>query len=385
MRLAFKIAVRFLKSNKTQTFLIALGIAVGISVQVFIGALIQGLQRSLIDKTIGNSSHVTVTSQNEDKTLENWDREVRKIKNADRRIKNISAAVDLPAFIRIDDKSNSILVRGFNFNDSDKIYEIRERMVQGKEPTSDDQAIIGLDLKKELNIEIGDKVGLITSDGVRTEVKICGIYDLKVTSINKSWVITNLETAQNILGLGNKITSIEMQVTDIFKADEIAKVIQGISDKDIKVENWKGQNAQLLSGLSGQSSSSAIIQVFVIVAVVLGISSVLAITVVQKSRQIGILKAMGIKDITASFIFLFQGLILGAMGAILGIGIGIGLLLSFSKFALNPDGTPVAEIYINARFITISIAVAIISSTLAALIPARKSSKLSPIEVIKNG
>ena len=127
------------------------------------------------------------------------------------------------------------------------------------------------------------------------------------------------------------------------------------------------------------------IQVFVLIAVVLGIASVLAITVLQKSKQIGILKAMGIKDSTSSLIFLFQGLLLGVLGGILGVLLGLGLSFSFTRFALNPDGTPVVPLYIDYGFIALSALIALASSTFAALIPARRSSKLNPIEVIRNG
>ena len=126
------------------------------------------------------------------------------------------------------------------------------------------------------------------------------------------------------------------------------------------------------------------IQVFVMISVLLGIASVLAITVVQKSKQIGILKAMGIKDKTASLIFLFQGLLLGIAGGILGVALGLGLAFVFTKFAVNSDGTPVVPLYIDYKFILLSALIAVGASTLAALIPARKSLKLNPIEVIRN-
>ena len=144
-------------------------------------------------------------------------------------------------------------------------------------------------------------------------------------------------------------------------------------------------NEQLLSGLNGQSVSSYMIQVFVLISVILGIASVLAITVLQKSKQIGILKAMGLKDRKASQIFLFQGLMLGVAGALLGIALGIGLILMFTKFALNPDGTPVVPVSLDYQFILFSGLIAVLSASVASLIPARKSSKLSPIEVIRNG
>lgn len=385
MRLPFKIAVRFLKSNKGQTILIALGIAVGVSVQIFIGSLIQGLQKSLINKTIGNSPQITVTSNEDNKLIDNYEDKINKIKDTDNRIINISATADAPALIKKDDKTYSILMRGMDISSSDKIYNIKNRLYAGKLPENDNEVIIGKELQQELSADTGDTLDIITSSGKSHKVKVTGFYDLKVASLNKSWMITTMATTQNIFSMDNKVTGIEMQVKEIFKADEIAKGVYSNLDNNLIVDNWKSQNAELLSGLNGQSVSSIMIQVFVLVAVVLGIASVLAITVVQKSKQIGILKAMGIKDRSASLVFLFQGLLLGVLGAILGLALGLGLSFMFTKFALNPDGTPVVELYIDYGFIALSALIAVASATLASLIPARRSSKLNPIEVIKNG
>lgn len=385
MKLAFKIAVRFLRSSKGQTILIALGIAVGVSVQIFIGSLIQGLQKSLINKTIGNSPQITVKSNTEDKLIDNYQSKLEKIKASDERIINLSVSADSPGLIKKDDKTYSILVRGFNINDSDKIYNIKNRIFEGNEPSGDYEVILGRELKDEIGLKLGDSVKVITSSGPSKELKITGFYDLKVASLNKSWMITNLKTSQELFNLGDKVTGIEMQVKEVFLADEIAKNLEDSLDSSYKVENWKAQNAELLSGLNGQSVSSLMIQVFVLIAVSLGIASVLAITVVQKSKQIGILKAMGIRDKAASLIFLFEGLLLGIMGAILGVALGLGLAFMFTKFAVNPDGTPVVALYIDYGFIGLSALIALASATIAALIPARRSLKLDPIEVIRNG
>jgi lipoprotein-releasing system permease protein len=213
---------------------------------------------------------------------------------------------------------------------------------------------------------------------------VTGIFDLQVASLNNSWVLTNLATAQSLFTYDQQITGVEMQVADVFTADTTAAAIQDSLSQELKVDNWKDQNAALLSGLNGQSVSSYMIQLFVMVSVLLGIASVLAITVVQKSKQIGILKAMGIRDQASSQIFLFQGLLLGIAGAILGILLGLGLAYSFTKFALKPDGSPVVPLFIDPAFIALSAGFAIVVSTLASLIPAGKSSKLNPIEVIRN-
>jgi lipoprotein-releasing system permease protein len=386
MKLPFKIAVRFLKSSKGQTFLIAIGIAIGVSVQIFIGSLIQGLQKSLIDKTIGNSSQITVVSNNDDKTLDDFEQKISQIKASDSRIEKISPSADSPAFIKVSDKSAPILIRGLNLDDKD-LYNINTKIYEGSVPKNLYEVIIGKNLKEELKLNIGDKISLITPNGKTKESMITGFYDLKVSAINKSWIITTLKTSQDIFDFANKVTSIEMQLNskDVFKADEIAvKIKEKLSDNNVKVDNWKDQNEELLGGLNGQSVSSLMIQVFVLISVTLGIASVLAVTVVQKSKQIGILKAMGIKDRDASKIFLYQGLLLGIAGAILGIIFGITLMVVFTKFALNPDGTPIIPLYLDYKFIAISGSIAVASASIAALIPARSSSKLEPIEVIKN-
>jgi len=395
MRLALKIAFRFLSSSKAQTFLIVLGIAIGVSVQVFIGSLIQGLQKSLINTTIGRSSHITVSAEDDDRKIDDWEVAIDTIRekavglkavSAAVGLKAVSAAADFPAFIESGSQTFPIFLRGFIYEDADKIYKLDESIVEGKRPTRARQVLMGVDLKKELEVKLGDRVTVITPKGTKTKVTITGFYDFKVASINKSWLITDLRTAQSIFSFGRSITSIEMQVNEVFKADTLALSIENIlKNPNLKVEHWKAQNAQLLSGLQGQSMSSYLIQVFVMISVVLGIASVLAITVLQKSKQLGILKAMGIRDSMASLIFLFEGAGLGVMGAILGVALGLGLTYIFTTFAVDSEGIPIITLYISYPFIALSALISTLSATLAALVPARKSAKLNPIEVIKNG
>lgn len=394
MRFPFKVAVRFLLSNKLQTFFIILGIGIGVSVQVFIGTLIDGLQKSLIDKTISDSPQITVSSANDDRKIEDWQKKIIQIRESDSRIKNISPAVDGSAFIKDGTKSYPILIRGFQLENSDKIYNIKNRIYEGNWILQRDidssmkKVLIGRELNKELKKKVGERIKITTPAGKAEEFTISGFYDLEVATINKSWVITDLNTVQNIFDFENKITSIEAQIQpkEVFNAESVDKNVKyNLNTEDVKVENWQEQNKQLLSGLRGQSTSSYMIQFFVIVSVVLAIASILAITVIQKSKEIGILKAMGIKNGPASRIFLFQGVILGIFGAVLGVSFGLGLTVMFTKFAVNPDGTPVVELYVNPNFIILSAILAIISSSIAALIPAKKSAKLDPIEVIKNG
>jgi len=382
---AFKIARRFLGANKGQTALIITGIAVGVAVQVFVGVLITSLQGTLIDRTIGSSSQVTIVPAGDSVTISDWQGIVDTAhRNTD--IKSVSPAADSSAFLIRSNRTLPILLRGFQLDNANKIYGIYGHIYQGRRPSAPGEVLTGKELNKELNLNVGDSIELFTSSGSRSNLTVVGFFDLKVAALNKQWVVTSIETSQKVFGFGPNITSIEMQVNDIFKADSVATELAGsIKRTDVKVENWKAQNADLLSGLQGQSVSSYMIQVFVLVSVIIAIASVLAIKVLQKSREIGILKAMGIKDRAAGLIFLYQGLMLGVGGAVAGILLAVFLLTGFTFGAKNPDGSALIDIKFDYVFIIGSGLVAIISATLAAAVPARSTTRLNPIEVIRNG
>lgn len=387
MKLAFKIALRFLKSNIAQTVLIILGIAVAVSVQIFIGALIQGLQKGLVEKTIGNSSQITVYSDTAEKTITDYEDLILRLKSDYPELTAISATSDTSALMEYEDQTQSLLIRGMDETDSSGIYEWSQRITEGSYPDGANEVLLGTDLSEEYGLKVGDAFTLVTRTGDRIELTISGFFDLKVSTVNKTWAITTMENTQTIFSTENVATSIEMQVSegDLFAADTIGNTItEDIKDDNLYADNWKDANEQLLSGLQGQSVSSYMIQVFVMISVVLGISSVLAITVLQKSRQIGILKAMGLKNRTTSIVFLSQGLVLGVLGAIGGIALGLGLGYSFSEFVRNSDGTPVVALYINSTFIIASGCIAVFAALFASLIPALKSRKLNPIDIIRN-
>ena len=312
--LPLSIAWRFLTSNKVQTVMIVMGIAVGISVQVFVGTLIQSLQATLVEQTIGHSSHITVFPLNESAPIAGWESLESSISKVSG-VESISPAVDRNALINTPDgRSFPALTRGFDIDRADAIYDLTGRIYKGTPPT-EGQVLVGKDNQERYALALGGTLTFVLPDGTQQNLTISGFFDLGIKAVNKGWAITTLGTAQSLFGLGTGVTSIEMQVSDVMSADTLAKdVKKALSSQPVTVTNWKDDNADLLSGLQAQSSSSYMIQVFVVASVVIAIASVLAISVMQKSRQIGILKAMGITNIKASLIFLFQGLILGAAG-----------------------------------------------------------------------
>ncbi|MBM7555775.1 ABC transporter permease [Halanaerobacter jeridensis] len=401
----FKMAWRFLMSGKTQTLLILLGIIVGVTVQVFLGFLIQGLQQDLINQTVGTAPHVfilpeanaprmlteeessysrTITFSGKQTGLSRWRKLSSDVEEIDD-VTAVSPTIVGSGFAFRGQKSLSTVMRGINFEQADNIYNIKENLLNTQ--TADlggNNILIGSSLAQELELSPGDSLKLRTADGVTDSFFIAGIFDLGNKELNSSWVLMGLNRAATFLDMPNKISNIELQISDVFKSNQIASQIRRNNPR-VKVESWQENNQQLLTALESQSSSSLVIQVFVMIAVTLGISSVLAVSVVQKSRQIGILKAMGTNRRRVGIIFLIQGAILGLTGALIGSMGGIGLSKLFVNVVRDETGSPLFPITINLNFILISIAVATLAGMIAALIPARNSAKLNPVEVIRNG
>lgn len=398
-----KIALRFLKSGKTQTIFIILGIAIGVAVQIFLGSLITSLQESLVERTIGNSSHITISSKEDDTTLalteqstyqtllrgnysalekgiSNWSIVVDELEK-DSNLKAISPTVQGTGLVRSSGKNKSVQLKGIQFENADKIYAISSNLVAGNPSVSGNTIIIGTTLAENLGISEGGFMNILIPNGETVQMLVGGIFDLQNEVVNESLVFLDLSRAQKIFEKGSNVSFIETQIIDPFKADEVALTWEN-KIGDVKIDQWKEQNKQLLSALSSQSSSSYTIQFFVIMAVTFGISSVLAVSVIQKSKEIGILKAMGATKKSASRIFLLQGLILGAFGSFVGCGLGILLLTVFQFFN---QGTGSFVINYQLSSILIIVGIAIFAGAIASVIPASKSANLNPMEAIKNG
>ena len=382
MKLAFQIAWRFLTSAKRQTLIIILGISVGVSVQVFIGSLISGLQKNLVETAIGSSSHITVISDG-GSVIDNYEDTMTTLGNESDLFTVITPVFDLPGILEKGTEKTEILYRGLEFDTANGIYKLDERLIEGSLPDADKEIALGIRIKEELGLTVGDTITIEILGGFET-LSIVGFFDIGVAQLNRSWGVGTIETLQSIAS-STGATRIETQLSDTFEAEALALELDQILESDgLKTQNWMIENESLLSGLQGQSISSLMIQIFVIISVVLGISSTLAITVMQKSRQIGIMKAMGIKDRDASYVFLSEGFILGIFGAIGGVLLGLGLSYAFTTFAVNSDGTPVVPLSIDSSFIALSGGIALVACLVASLTPAIKSSKMTVIEVIRN-
>ena len=382
---ALKIAWRFLIKSKIQTIVIILGIAIGISVQIFVGLLSMGLETSLLDKVVGNSTHITIYPKN--KTIDNYHEVETKIKKLDNKVISVAPVVEYNASINFNRMTEPIQVRGFVSKDLDSLYNIKSKIYKGRAIENPGETLIGKELSEKLGLKLNDNIYIITGYRTKKSLKVVGFYDFSTMKVNKTLVITDLKAAQDLAGFGDAATSLELSTSDPYNANIIAsKIKKGLSDNNLKIENWKDQNKLLVSAIMGEKVCSIVIQLSVMIATVLSIISIMSISVVQKYKQIGILKAMGIKDGSAAFVFIIQAFILGLVGTCLGVGLTYLYIKGFNRYTSSTDGgIPLVTIIINYSFIIKLTIIDIVAATLAAFFPAIKSFKLTPVEVIKNG
>ena len=378
--LPLRIAWRFLRSSPGQSALIACGIAVGIATQIFVGSIIISLQANLLDTTIGSAPQVSIEAIKESDPVR-FTPKMQALVNNDPRVKpgSIAPVRSVPALFSNGTDSATLGLIGGELKDLDGIYKLSAKTLEGKASLGNGQLMIGKEFAEKYGIKPGDSVALALQGGQSGSFTVTGIFDLGSSQFNGRQAFVSGKVPQNVLGWANdEYQAIDVQLEKPYDSKAVAgswsSQLPGVS-----VLEWQGQNTSLLSGLVAQSASSYMIQGFVLVAVALGIASTLAIAAVQKTRQIGILKAMGLADKAAGRVFLFQAAILGVAGSTLGVIFSFAIL---GLFSLSPAPFTIS---MDPRFVATSAGIGVVVALLSSIIPIRRTSKLDPIEVIQNG
>ena len=378
--LSLSIAARFLRKRPWQSILIAAGIAVGIGVQVFLGSLIIGLQESLVNQTIGSSPQVTVLAQQQGQPMA-YTSQVKSAIAAQPEITTQVPVREFSAIFKQGTETTPLQLTGGDLAQLDTIYGLTGKVVGGKASLTGADMIVGKDLATKYGLKPGSTVTLVLPNGKSITENLAGVVDLGSSAANLSVGFTSSAVAQQVLGYtADQYSAVQTQVKNVFDSVKVADNLKADPAlSSLKVTEGQSQNADLLTALKSQSTSSYTIQFFVLVAVALGIASTLAISAVQKTRQIGILKAMGMRDRQAGRIFLWQAAILGLCGAGVGVLVGVGLIALFSlqggAFSFGPK----------PGFTAISFVIGVLVALASSLIPSRRTSKLDPIEVIQGG
>jgi lipoprotein-releasing system permease protein len=393
------IAMRFLRDGRAQSLLILFGIAVGVSVIVFVVALISGLQDNVVARTLGTQAHVRVEAPDqvnriapappgslrlllEDpraqalRGINNW-LQVRDVLDALSGVTAVSPVVSGPAFGRRGDALQSVALVGVDLPRYLRVIRLDENMVDSRLEVGSGNALVGSQLARDLGLRTGGKLRLDAGGGREAIVNVAGIFELGVRELDARYVYLDLKQAQSLLALPGGVTVIDVTVADLFGAERIAARIRGLTG--LKAESWMQTNAQLMNALSSQSMSTDMISFFVAMSVALGIASVLAVSVTQRTREIGILRAMGTRRRQMLTVFLIQGALLGLVGSLVGALAGLGLVVAINTFVPKLFYIPLPPALVPA-----SMLLATIAGVVAAAVPASRAARLDPVEAIRH-
>ncbi|MDP2064498.1 MAG: FtsX-like permease family protein [Burkholderiaceae bacterium] len=397
------VALRFLREGRMQTLLIIVGVAAGVAVIAYISALISGLQSSTLTKTLGAQAHITLKSPDDVVTparpastgttaltetqpraqrlrsVSNWEA-LLPLLERDAAIAAVSPMVAGGGLALRGEATQSISLLGVELERYDRIVGLRGKVVSGVARLAPGEAIIGRELASDLGVRAGDRLTVQTGT-VSDAVRVTALVDLGVKELNRRTVLVPLRAAQNLLGLPGGATNIDLTVKDVWAAQAIADDLR--RRLPYKVESWQESNAQLVSALNAQSISTALIRGVVLIVVVLGIASVLVVSVVQKRREIGILRAMGATRGQILRVFLVQGAVVGALGSVLGVALAVGMIWLFTHFVRGSDGLPLFNIGLPLSTALQVALIATVCGVLAAIAPARRAAAMDPAQAIR--
>jgi len=400
------LALRFLREGRMQTALIMAGTTVGVAVIIFITALMNGLQASLATRTLSTQAHVSVRAPDDAPTpvleragatsvVAHIEPRVQRLRSIDQWQRVTRELVALPHVVDVSpittgsgfafrgNASKSIALMGVIPERYDRIVKVSDKLTAGQFRVGPGEAVIGIELARDLGAAVGDRIRILSSENRDDVFRLTGLFDLGVKDLNRRWVIMPLRSAQSLLDLSGGVTHIDLTVDDIFAAEDVATRI--VSQTGLTAESWMAINTQLLTAFKNQNMTTRTVRVFMLLIVALGIASVLVVSVVQKQREIGILRAMGASPRRIMRVFLIQGGIVGGSGALLGSGLAT-LMVYGASFALRQDdGSALISGRIEASYYLTAAAVAVLTGLLAAVAPARRAAKMDPVEAIRYG
>ena len=394
----WRIALRFLADNPLQTLLISVAISVGAAVIVFITALMMGLQNNVIERTLGTQAHIRIeaTQQHNNfsatpegtyvwalespraqrlQTINNW-QEVRDALDHYPGLNTVSPLISGPAFAQKGNARASVALMGIDPARYAGIIQLKDYLVEGRFSVGASDVVIGSKLAEDLGLRTGDKLRLDAGDNRQAIMDVAGVFELGVRELDSRYVYTDMKQAQTLLNLPGGITILELKISDVFTAEYWAQRIEQLTD--LHVQSWMESNGQLLNALRSQTMTTQMIRVFVAMSVIFGIASVLAVSVVQRTREIGILRAMGSSQQQILRVFLLQGGLLGLCGLLLGVMVGYALVQVF-----NGIEERLFVIRLEPSMLLSAILIATVSGVIAAMVPARRAAKYDPAVAIR--
>ncbi len=399
------IALRYLKSKKrhkgisVNTLISIGGVTVGVMALLVVLSVMSGFHEDLQKKILGVNAHLVVLSYRG--MISEYKKVIEELKG-DEEIISSAPFVLGQAMISSGERTHGVFVRGLIPEMESKTTDIVNYMKDGKiEDLELNDQISGIIIGKELASIIGafkgdivnilSPTGKIGPLGMLPKVKqfrIVGIFEIGMFEYDSNLVLTDLKSAQEFFGLENGVTGIEIRLNDIYKANVVRERIHKKLEFPLYAKDWMQMNRNLFSALKLEKFAMFIILILIILVASFNIISTLIMNVIEKRREIAILKAMGATDIDIMSIFMLQGLLIGIFGTIIGVTGGYFLsyiINTYQIIKLPPDVYYLSHLPVKTKFfdfVIVSLS-AIIISFLATIYPAWQAAKLNPVEPLR--
>ena len=401
------VALRFLREGRVQTAFIIGGVAIGVGVIVFMSALLSGLQANFVKRVLTGQAHIQLLPPKEVaralpnlghsgnpslegsivqsplqrfKSIDQW-QSVAALIRALPEVSVVSPAANGSALVVRGDASRAISVVGIEPELYFRIVPMPEKIVRGSARLTVNDILIGTELASDLGVSVGDKLRVTAANGNANTLTISGIFDLGNKGANQRTTLMTLRSAQSLLGLAGGVTALDVTVHDVYAAELVAHHITALTG--VQADSWIKTNEQFFTAVSAQTTANTAIRLFVGLSVAFGIASVLVVSVVQKSREIGILRAMGITRGQILRIFLLQGGLLGFGGALAGSALGWLGLAVWMQAQRNPDGTVMFAISFEPLMFATALMLATVTGLAASFAPAIRAARLDPVAAIR--
>jgi lipoprotein-releasing system permease protein len=419
----FFISLRYLRAKRKQvfvsiiTFISITGIFLGVAALIIVLAVMNGFETDLREKILGINAHAVLMQYT------GMMKDYEQVKEAVEKIDGVVASTPFiysQAMLKSGDNVHGIVLRGLSPGDAAKVINLgrttqgglelltpegRKALKLGPNVIDLPGIIVGKELAKNLGVFLYDTLYVVSPMGISTPVGmvprmkkflVVGIFESGFYEYDLSLAYASLRDTQEFLNLGNLVTGIEIKVNDIYRANEIAATIEKKLGFPFWVRDWMKMNKNLFAALKMERRVMFIILSLIVLVAAFNIITTLIMVVMEKSKDIAILKSMGATSKSIMKIFVYQGLIIGGIGTLLGTL--AGLLVAFnlgdiSRFVENLFGFKIlpGDVYylselpskVNYGDVVIIVVGSLLISFLATIYPSRSASRLDPAEAIR--
>ena len=387
-----------------QTALIIVGAAVGVGVIYFITAVLVGVQADLVTRVTGAQPHITLKPPEETVTplvasRDNAPR-VASVQARQQRLITLDGWPVIEAQMRATpgviavapvasgaalaikgEATRAVTLSGTDISRYQQVVRFDDKLVQGALRMEAGDALIGIELARDLGAVLGDRFRVQSGDGRGEVFQIRGLLDMGNRELNRRTVFMSLRPAQSLLNITGRITNLDASIDDIMRAEQVGARLRAVTGQ--RVETWIQNNSQVFTAIGNQNVMTLLIRSFVALVVALGVASVLVVSVVQKRKEIGILRAVGATRGQMLRVFLWQGAVVGAAGALTGSALGMALISIFSRVLRNDAGKALFSLEFDARLMGVVLVIATVLGLAAAVLPARNAARLDPAQAIR--